>query len=197
MAATDTPIEPEADAIRRDVRIVASGPLAGRASIYAVLRSAVALSTDRAWLTTAYFVPDEGLVAELQAAARRGVDVRLLLPGPTDAALPLWAGRSHYDALLAAGVRIYERQDALLHAKTAVVDGYWLTVGTANLDFRSFLHNDELNVVVIDRELGRRMEAEFERDLADSIEIDRRIVSERGVVDRLKGWVGRLFEYWL
>jgi len=189
------PAEPEAE--RRDVRIVASGPESNRASNYAVLRSAILLATDRIWLTTAYFVPDDGLVEDLCEAARRGVDVRLLLPGPTDSALVRWAGQAHYPTLVDAGVRIFERQDALLHAKTAVIDGRWLSVGTANLDYRSFLHNDELSIIVIDERLGREMERLFESDLEHSVEIDAASVAERGLLERARGWFARLWEYWL
>lgn len=195
--AEPDPLPADPDARRRDVRIVASGPNSNRASNYAVLRSAILLATDRVWLTTAYFAPDDGLVADLRQAARRGVDVRLLVPGPTDSALLRWAAKSHYPELLEAGVRIFERQDALLHAKTAVIDGYWLSVGTANLDYRSFLHNDELNIIVIDRDLGREMEELFVSDLVHSVEIDAADVAERSLLDRMKGWFARLWEYWL
>jgi cardiolipin synthase len=190
-----TPADP--DARRREVRIVASGPQSNRASNYAVLRSAILLATDRIWLTTAYFAPDDGLVADLREAAGRGVDVRLLLPGPTDSALLRWAAQARYPALLDAGVRIFERQDALLHAKTAVIDGYWLSVGTANLDYRSFLHNDELSIIVLDRRLGEEMEALFESDLEHSVEMDPARIAERGMLERARGWFARLWEYWL
>lgn len=196
MAARDP--EPAApDARRREVRIIASGPLSHRAENYAVLRSAILLATDRIWLTTAYFAPDDGLVADLRQATRRGVDVRLLLPGPSDSALLRWAAQARYPELIDAGVRIFERQDALLHAKTAVIDGYWLSVGTANLDYRSFLHNDELSIIVIDRGLGREMEELFRSDLRHSVEVDAASVAERDVLDRFKGWFARLWEYWL
>ncbi len=191
------PLPAEPDAVRREVRIVASGPKSGRASNYAVLRSAVVLATERIWLTTAYFAPDDGLVEDLRDAARRGVDVRLLLPGPTDAALLRWVAQARYAELIDGGVRVFERQDALLHAKTAVIDGYWLSVGTANLDYRSFVHNDELSVIVLDRDLGREMEALFESDLESSREITAADVAARGPGDRLKGWFARLWEYWL
>ena len=83
------------------------------------------------------------------------------------------AGRSHYEELLEGGVRIFERQGALLHSKTAIVDGVWSTIGSTNLDWRSFLHNDELNAVVLGREFAQQMQAMFEKDLAASQEIER------------------------
>ncbi len=191
------PLPAEPDAVRREVRIVASGPKSNRASNYAVLRSAIVLATERIWLTTAYFAPDDGLVEDLRDAARRGVDVRLLLPGPTDAALLRWVAQARYAELIDGGVRVFERQDALLHAKTAVIDGYWLSVGTANLDYRSFVHNDELSVIVIDRDLGREMEELFESDLESSVEVTAADAAARSALDRLKGWFARLWEYWL
>jgi cardiolipin synthase len=107
------------------------------------------------------------------------------------------AGRSHYSELLDAGVKIYERQEALLHAKTIVVDGVWSTVGSSNFDWRSFLHNEELNAVILGWDFGRQMEAMFEDDLRGSVRIDREQWARRPVNDRMKEWVGRLWEYWL
>ena len=107
------------------------------------------------------------------------------------------AGRSHYDDLLRAGVKIYERQDALLHAKTAVIDGVWSTVGSTNLDWRSFLHNQEVNAVVLGDRFRRAMRAAFERDLAASkpitLEDWRSAARDRGS----RRLFGRLWQYWL
>ena len=107
-------------------------------------------------LTNAYFVPDPQLLEALKDAARRGVDVKLILPsadrflaGVPRRALPL-------RELLRGGVKIYERRGALLHAKTALIDGVWSTVGSTNLDWRSFLHNDEVNAVVLGASSARR-----------------------------------------
>jgi cardiolipin synthase len=92
----------------------------------------------------AYFVPDPQTIDALTQAARRGVDVKLILPGFSDFSLVFQASRSYYSELLDAGVKIFERRDALLHAKTAVIDGVWSRVGSANIDWRGFLHNDEV-----------------------------------------------------
>lgn len=117
--------------------------------IYLTLLSAIGHAERNIHLTIAYFVPDPQLRAALADAARRGVDVQLVLPGKTDSWAVFQAGRSHYDELLSAGVRIYERRDAVLHSKTASIDGVWSTIGSTNLDWRSFLHNDELNAVIL------------------------------------------------
>src|SRR5581483_6189658 len=124
-------------------------------------------------LTTAYFVPDAQMIDALKAAAARGVDVSLVLPSYTDFAPVFHAGRSHYSELLEAGVKIYERQEALLHSKTAVIDGVWSTVGSSNMDWRSFLHNQELNAVILGFDFGRQLETMFQRDIAASKRIER------------------------
>ena len=120
------------------------------------------------WLTNAYFVPDPQLLAALKEAVARGVDVKLVLPSKTDSWLVFHAGCAYYTELLTAGVKLYERRNALLHVKTAVIDGVWSTVGSTNLDWRSFLHNQEVNVVVLGTGFGGRMRAAFLADLAES-----------------------------
>ena len=123
------------------------------------------------WITNAYFVPDPQLLAALKEAVARGVDVRLVLPSSTDSWLVFHAGRANYTELLKAGVKIYERREALLHVKAAVIDGVWSTVGSTNLDWRSFLHNEEVNAVVLGTGFGDRMRAAFLADLAKSDEV--------------------------
>ncbi len=104
-------------------------------------------------------------------AAKRGVDVKIILPGITDSQLALYAQRYHYSELLKSGVKLYERRNALLHAKTAVIDKVWSTVGSTNMDFWSLLNNDEVNAVILSHEFADEMEKMFARDLAESDEI--------------------------
>lgn len=148
-------------------------------------------------LTNAYFVPDPQLRQALADAAQRGVDVHIVLPGKTDSWAVFHAGRSHYDELLRAGVRLYERRDAVLHSKTASIDGVWSTIGSTNLDWRSFLHNDELNAVILGADFARQMDAMFEKDLAASDRIDPEQWQRRSLWLRVQEWVARRFEYWL
>jgi cardiolipin synthase len=148
-------------------------------------------------LTAAYFVPNRQIMEALMAAARRGVDVKMVLPGVSDSGLVFHAGRSFYAELLAAGVRLYELQVAVLHAKTAVIDGNWSTVGSTNLDMRSFLHNSELNVVILGAAFGREMENAFAEDLRDSREITTDAWDKRPAGDRLREWAAQLLAYWL
>ena len=148
-------------------------------------------------LTNAYFVPDPQLVKALTDAVRRGVDVTLLLPSQTDFWLVFHAGRSHYSELLEAGVKIYERRNALLHAKTAVIDGVWSCVGSTNLDWRSFLHNNELDAVVLGPEFAQQMQSMFEKDLSESNLIDPEQWERRPLQFRIQEWAARLWEHWL
>jgi cardiolipin synthase len=150
------------------VQILASGPDDGRArAIETIYFAALTLARKRAWLTTPYFVPDAILAAALRTAALRGVDVRILVPGQPDQPFVYHAARSFYPELLEAGVGIYEYSPAIrLHAKTAAVDGCWATVGSANLDLRSFRLNFEANAVAYGPRLARELERVFEKDLA-------------------------------
>jgi cardiolipin synthase len=179
------------------VRIVDSGPGDEVPAIYVALLSAMAASEKSIHVTMAYFVPDSQTIDALKSAAARGVDVTLVLPSYTDFWAVFHAGRSHYADLLQAGVKIYERQEALLHAKTIVIDGVWSTVGSSNLDWRSFLHNAELNAVILGRDFGQQMEAMFQDDLRGSIRIDLDTWQRRPLDVRMKEWMGRAWEYWL
>lgn len=180
------------------VRILANQPdRSDGYTVYLTLMSAFESAQKSIHITMAYFVPDPAFIDVLQSAARRGVDVVLVLPGFSDSSLVFHAGRSHYTELLRAGVKLYERRDALLHAKTAVVDGVWSTVGSSNMDWRSFALNYEINAVVLGPEFGGEMEALFQRDVADSVQITPEAWSDRGVDDRFMESFSRMFERWL
>jgi cardiolipin synthase len=165
--------------------------------MYAALLERIAGARSRVWLTVGYFVPDPDTKGALVEAARRGVDVRLVLPGFSDFWAPVDAGRSHYDELLAAGVRIYEWHDALMHAKTAVIDSQWSSIGSTNLDWRSFVHNYEADLVVHHAGFAQEMERRFRSDVAASREIDPRQWRDRGLARKLREWLARQWEYLL
>lgn len=131
----------------------------------------IAAAQDYVYLTTPYFVPDLITQQSLIKAAGRGVDVRLLLPHKSDVLLTQWAARAAYASLLNAGVRIYEYLPRVLHAKTAVIDGNWGTVGTANLDYRSLYLNYELNFVTHSAPLCTELERQFLADLQEAEEV--------------------------
>src|SRR5690606_3473421 len=167
------------------VRILANQPdRSDGYTVYLTLMSAFESAQTSIHITMAYFVPDPAFIEVLMNAARRGVDVVLVLPGFSDSSLVFHAGRSHYEDLLEAGVKIYERRDALLHAKTVVVDGVWSTVGSSNMDWRSFALNHEINAVILGEEFGAQMQALFREDVAASRRIDRRQRERRPISDR-------------
>jgi cardiolipin synthase len=179
------------------VRAIAGSPDAPVSAIYATLVSAIENAETEVYMTNAYFAPDPQLREALEAAVRRGVDVRLILPSATDSSLVFHAGRSYYEELLRAGVKIYERRDVLLHSKTVLIDGVWSTIGSTNLDWRSFLHNYEVNAIVLGPDFAAQMRAVFDRDLAASNPITLEAWERRGLGDRLKESFARLWEYWL
>jgi cardiolipin synthase len=182
---------------REVVRAIGSSPEEPFSLIYATLLSAIGSAETSVHITNAYFVPDPQLLEALEAAARRGVGVSLILPSKTDSWLVFHAGRSYYERLLRAGVKIFERRGVILHSKTALIDGVWATVGSTNLDWRSFLHNHELNAVVLGSAFGKQVQAMFARDLAMSDEITLEKWRKRGFNLRLKEWFGKVWEYWL
>ncbi len=179
------------------VRAIGSTPEDPHSLIYLTLISAISKSEVNVYLTNAYFVPDPQLLAALTGAARRGVDVRLVLPGHSDSGTAFHAGRSHYSELLRAGVKIHERRVAMLHAKSATIDGVWSSVGSTNLDWRSFLHNDEIDAAILGRAFASQMQTAFSGDLEASEAIDPKRWEARPFHLRLKERAARLLEYWL
>ena len=188
---------PPRNAGREVVRAIASSPDEPFSLIYATLLSAIGSAETSVRITNAYFAPDPQLLAALEAAAQRGVDVSLILPGQTDSWLVFHAGRRYYERLLRAGVKLYERRGVILHSKTALIDGVWATVGSTNLDWRSFLHNHELNAVVLGAAFGSQVQAMFDQDLAASEPITLEAWQRRGIAPRLKELFARAWEYWL
>jgi cardiolipin synthase len=182
---------------KHPVRVIASSPDDTVPAIFVTLVSAIRNAARSVYLTAAYFSPDPQTLEALKGAAARGVKVQLILPSYTDFRPILYAGRSHYTALLEAGVEIFERQERLLHAKTIVIDGIWATVGSSNIDWRSFLHNEELNVVILGQDFGRQMEESFRRDLAKSKRITLEDWKRRSAGSRIMEGTARVWEYWL
>ena len=133
----------------------------------------------------------------MREASKRGIDVRLILPPFSDVKLAFYAGRSYYQELLESGIKVYERRNRMLHAKTAVIDSVWSTIGSTNLDRWSFLRNDEVNAIIIGPDFAGEMEALFIKDLGNSNQIDLEKWKKRPLSERLKEWFARLFRYWL
>ena len=183
------------------MRVVSSDPgsekSAEKSEMYGALLSTIGRAKHRVWLTFGYFVPDPLTRQALIDAARRGVDVRLVLPGFSDFWAPIYAGRSSYSDLLDAKVRIYEWHEALMHAKTAVIDSEWSSVGSTNLDWRSFVHNYEADLVVYDASFARELERLFGMDVEASVEVKPEQWKRRGALERMKEWFARRWEFLL
>jgi cardiolipin synthase A/B len=179
------------------MRAIGSSPEAPRSLFYTTLISAIDSAETSVHLTNAYFVPDPQLIASLTDAAARGVDVSLVLPSNSDSWLVLNAGRAHFERLLKGGVKIYERRGPLLHAKTGLIDGVRSTIGSTNLDRRSFLHNQEIDAVVFGSDFGDQMQAMFDADIAVSDNITLEKWERRPLADHLREIAARVWAYWL
>lgn len=153
------------------VQIVTSGPDRDFESIQRLYFAAIAGARTRVFLTTPYFIPDEAVLTAVTTAALRGVDVRVLVPRRSDSLVVTAAARSYYDALIAAGVRVYEYTPTMIHAKTIVVDDFFAAVGTANLDNRSFRLNFEVTAVLFGETHATGLADQFWRDLSQATEI--------------------------
>lgn len=167
------PTEPyDADAGGSRAALVHMAPTIGSTVAERFLALSIAAARRTLYITASYFVPDDDFMLFLQQASERGVDVRLLTPNEKSDVKTTWyAGRARYERLLRAGIRIYEYQPAMMHAKTLVVDGHWSTVGTKNFDNRSLAFNDESNLVVLDADFGARMDSVFMADLEYAEEV--------------------------
>ncbi len=177
--------------------VATNGGDSDETTIYNTYAAAIGHASRRLWMTQAYFAPDPALRRALIAAAVRGVDVRVIVPSFSDSSLIFYASRKDYDELLKGGVRIYEQRYAMLHAKTMVIDTALSMVGSANFDIRSFLHNNEVNAVIVGSEFAERMEALFDRDLNDTRELKLDNWRKRPWLDKFKEFSSSLFSYWL
>jgi phosphatidylserine/phosphatidylglycerophosphate/cardiolipin synthase-like enzyme len=175
-----------------DGRVAFTGVLAGAggnsqiSQIWVAYQAAAKVAAQRIWITQSYFAPDEELTAAILEAAARGVDVRILVAGFSDSELLLNASRAYYADLLEAGVNVFESQEHIMHAKTMVVDGYWSTVGSSNLDYLSFLHNHEANAVILGARFAAQLEDVFLDDLEHATQIDAARWRQRSLWQRAK-----------
>jgi len=151
--------------------------------------SAIQNSRNSIYITNAYFIPDAKIYRSLVRSAERGVDVRLLLPGVSDIPFVKYASRYLYKRYMKKGIRIFEYAESILHAKTAVIDGIWSTVGSSNLDRRSFRKNLEMNAVILDQEFGEKMEQVFLNDIKKSKEITLNLFEKRSILEFFIEWL--------
>jgi len=179
------------------VQIIPSTPDDKMNEIYVTMLSVITYAQKSIDITMAYFVPDDTLENALRDAAKRGVRVRLITPSYSDFSGVFYAGRAHYDELLESGVEIYELETAFLHSKTIVVDGVWSSIGSTNFDWRSFVHNDEISVCVIDEGFAQQMNTSFDADLGNSHRITAAAWKKRGFAERFKEMMWLPIQYWL
>jgi cardiolipin synthase A/B len=191
-AASELPA-PNADG-SEVVRIIGSAPRRLKSRYYVTVLSAIRNAENNIWMTAAYFAPTHREKEDLIHAARRGVDVRLLLPAHSDSSPALHVQHSHYEALLRSGVKIYERNDGILHSKTMVVDGVWSITGSSNFDYRSVLFNDEVDAVVIGKDTGEQLSTLFEADSQHAQAIDLQTWQRRSIFTKLREQFWRLWE---
>ena len=169
--------------------LLCTAPTLGSTAAERYLALSIAGAEKRILITNAYFAPDRNFVALVAGAALRGVDVRLLVGGPkTDVRVARLAAHARYEALLAAGVRIYEYKPTTLHAKTFVIDSLWSSIGTMNFDNRSLALNDEVTLMVRDAAFAKKMEAIFDDDIRRATLIDSAVFQRRPAIERVNEW---------
>lgn len=174
------------------IQIAASGPdsdwEAVRQSYFALINSA----QKSIKITSPYLIPDEGILLALKTAALSGVDIKIILPGKPDHKLVYWASQSYFEELIEAGIEIYVYQPGFIHAKIISVDGEVASLGSANLDMRSFQLNFEVNAMLYDKELVAKIDADFTNDLANSVKVDPEEFSRRPLISKMRQSAARL-----
>ena len=154
------------------VKMISSGPDASWDAIQELFFGALSSAQERMWIITPYFIPDLSIRLALKTAAVSGIDVRVIIPGKSDSRIVDWGSLSYVEELMQSGVRFYQYQKGFAHAKAFIMDNALGSVGTANLDMRSFFSNFEINAVLFDKQAIERLEQDFYKDFDDSVEIN-------------------------
>jgi cardiolipin synthase len=170
------------------VQVVRSSPAGGSAEMYTLFLLAISSARRYIYVTNPYFVPDGRMMEALVEAARRRVEIVVLLPGKIDNNIVRQASRRELGRLMQAGVVVHEYQAGLLHAKTMVIDGLWATIGSTNFDNRSFALNEELNLVVYSRDVAARLERIFADDVSHAKRLTYEEWKHRGLKSRVFEW---------
>jgi cardiolipin synthase len=165
----------------------------GRKRMRSLLRYSIDHARTSILLTTAYFIPSRRLIERLERAVRRGVKVRLLVPGKSDVPAASYGGRAFFTRLLRAGIEIHAYLGEMLHAKTYLFDQCWSIVGSTNLDYQSLVYNDEGNIGILDVSFGSEMRKVFEEDLKNSVKIDEKTWRKRPFLEKIKEHFFALF----
>lgn len=174
------------------VQIIASGPDNERRALKNIFFSMITSAEKSVWIASPYFIPDEDILTALRVAAMSGLDVRLLFPAKPDKWLPFLASHSYFPALLESGVKIYEYEKGFIHSKLLITDGEIATIGTANMDMRSFHLNFEVNALLLQTESVSRIVADFERDLLSTRQIVHETFMNKRLLERLLESAARL-----
>ena len=175
------------------VQVAASGPDSQWESIHQMYFSIISTAETSVYITSPYFVPGDSILMAIKTAALSGVDVRLIVPGYPDHYIVVWASHSYLEEIMDAGASVYFYEKGFIHAKVLIADGAIASVGTANMDERSFNHNFEVNCLIYTREVVEEIEAQFFQDLEDSREVDLEQYKQKSVTRRLKESLARLF----
>lgn len=174
------------------IQIVSSGPDSQWEQIKKGFIQMILSARQSVYIQTPYFIPDDSVLSALKISSSSGIDVRIMVPGIADHPFVYWATQSYFGELLRAGAKIYRYQNGFLHAKTIVIDGQAASVGTANMDMRSFRLNFEVNAFLYDPTLAEQLSRHFLEDVQNSIEITMEAYQQRSLGARLKESIYRL-----
>ena len=179
------------------IRIIGSAPGDRRPLYYISLEQAIRVAQKRIWLSSGYFVPPHQEREDLGNAARRGVDLRIVVPSHSDVEAAVYAGRAAYGDLLESGAHIFEVQNAVLHSKLAVIDGIWTAVGSSNLDRRGVVFNNDVDAIILGSATAAQVETLLQRDMAESKAVTLPAWQRRSFDEHLDEIRARLWEYWM
>jgi cardiolipin synthase len=175
------------------VQIAASGPDSDWANIMQAYFAAISKAKKYIYITTPYFMPNESIITAIKVASLSGIDVRLMLSEKSDARISQWCTMSYLSELLEAGVKVYLYRKGFNHSKTLVIDGYFTSVGSVNMDNRSFEHNFEVTAIMYDKDIARKMEDQFKKDINSSRHVNLQQWEERSIMSKFSEGFARLF----
>ena len=175
------------------IQIISSGPDSNWDTIMQGYFAMISLAEEYIHITTPYLVLNESLLTAIKVSALSGVEVKIIVPGTPDHNLVYWASRSYYKELLQSGVRLFEYQKGFVHSKIISVDGVATSIGSANMDIRSFIHNFEVNAFIYGNELTEKMNQVFLEDLENSRELTMEDIAKKKVLERMRDSTARLF----